>query len=590
MKCEKCGREFHSSSHVCPACGAAYSRGEAGPAGTPAEGRGEKHRRSRRVRRRGNAYYFKRRVVNWAWVRVISALLLMSALVGGYFYLKTSDNGKVILARHGRKADAKAYWTVGEENFDRGYISKAIELFELAEKEETDKSVLPLRLFTLAEAYEAMGEAEKAKEAYLRITEIAKDDMELTDPRDKGDGKDKSMSLLLPRKVRAKAYRNAIRLLNQQGYPALAADMMKTAFESTQEDSFIKERSGIVPKAPTATLTGGRHMLNQTVSFVSEQGYDIYYTDDDADLPEGGKLFTEPLLLTEGGYFFRAVCVADKLISDEMAVKYTIALPIPVAPRSNVQPGAYNHPFGVKLRNVGDDKDVRMFYTVDGSKPTENSPEFTGESIRIPAGRVTLRAIAVNHYGKSSNELVMEYKVKGRTAKRFQASESMGKLTLLKTTKDEFISFFGAPEREEDWADGTVKTPGARLLYPWGEALFTRGHEGVVLCGFKTDSTALSGPRKTSVGMSMADVIACYSDYGQPADLTGDRGLYCDYQSGYGAFISSDGSDRNGKIEYLHLEKGTANQGTTTLTYRVENGAVTGVEVLYSDQLHPILR
>ena len=67
------------------------------------------------------------------------------------------------------------------------------------------------------------------------------------------------------------------------------------------------------------------------------------------------------------------------------------------------------------LRNIGDDPDVRMYYTVDGSRPTINSPEFTEEGILIPAGRIRLRAIAVSQYGKESNELQIEYKVQGKT-------------------------------------------------------------------------------------------------------------------------------------------------------------------------------
>ena len=56
--------------------------------------------------------------------------------------------------------------------------------------------------------------------------------------------------------------------------------------------------------------------------------------------------------------------------------------------------------------------DITIYYTIDGSIPDEDSPVWDGETaIQLPGGYVTLRATAVNGYGKASNTLEVLYKI-----------------------------------------------------------------------------------------------------------------------------------------------------------------------------------
>lgn len=582
MTCSRCGRDSNSASHVCPYCG--QYMGEERPSGPikPLDGRaasapqkpnGRRGSRKRRAaRRKPESYYMRRHVINWAWVWFSIGLVCFFLLIGGYVFLKVTPAGQIILARMGRDANATAMWTVGTEYLDRGDIPKAIDLYEEAVLKEPNHPDLLKNLFNLAEAYEALERPDLAYHVFERIAEETKGD----EPT--------------PRAQRVEAYRNAIRILNAQNNTAEAAELLATAYEKTGDLSFYKERSQLVPKPPTASLSGGSYLLTQTVSFVSEQGYDIYYTDGDGELPEEGILYKEPIVMTEGVYQFRAVCTSQDLMSDEMTVKYTIRLPVPMAPRANVQPGQYSNPFRVKLRNISDDKDLKFYYTIDGTRPTTNSPEFTGDGILLPRGRVLLRAIAVNKYGKSSNELVMDYAIKGKTISMFGQDDQFSKFVMLKTTLDAFSGLFGQPDKQQSIGDTAMTGACTQLTYPWGEARFCQTEQGNVLYYITTSDPSMTGPRKTKIGMTVEEITANYRDMGQLPGPRGDRGLYYKANDVYGAYNVPSDDPKSGSLEYWFVNtKDPFLRGTNTLTYHIEGGKAVRITYAHTSQLLPIV-
>lgn len=581
MTCSRCGRESNSASHVCPYCG--QYMGEERPSGafpaqkgkqTSAPKERPRHgpRKRRAAKRRPESYYMRRHVINWAWIWFSVGILCFFLLIGAYVFLKVTPVGQVMLARMGRDANATALWTVGTEYLDRGDIPKAIDTYEKAALQEPTHPDLLKNLFSLAEAYEAIERPDLAFNVFLRIADETKGD----EPQ--------------PRAQRVEAYRNAIRILNAQDKVAEAAALMTKAYEKTNDDTFYKDRSQLVPKPPVASLSGGSYLLTQTVSFSSEQGYDIYYTDGEGELPETGILYKEPIVMTEGVYIFRAVCTSNDLMSDEMKVKYTIRLPMPMAPRANVQPGTYNNPFKVKLRNISDDKNLRFYYTLDGTKPTPNSPEYTGEGILVPRGKVTLRAIAVNKYGKTSNEMVMEYQVKGKFKYFFGQDDQFSKFTMLSTTLDAFTGLFGAPTEQKAIEDEAMTGACTQLTYPWGEARFCQMDSGNLLYYVTTNDPAMTGPRKTKIGMTMEEIAANYRDMGQPAGPRGDRGLYYKANEVYGAYNVPSDNPLEGSLEYWFINtKDPKLRGTNTLTYHIEGGKAVRITYAHTDKVLPIV-
>ena len=331
-------------------------------------------------------------------------------------------------------------------------------------------------------------------------------------------------------------------------------------------------------------------MLAQTIGFESPQGYEIYYATGEEQLPEEGTLYTEPLLLGEGVHTFRAVCVSSvPLISDEMKVRYVISLPSPPAPKANLAPKTYEGVRYVKLRDMETDKKdpmkkTRLYYTLDGRPATVDSPEYLGEPIRLPGGRVTLQAIAVNGYGKVSNQMVVQYTIKNVKWKSFfDGKDEMAKLSLMKTTLEQFTALYGEPRSSTQVEDDAVAGECRLLIYPWGEARFCQLDMGGRLYDIKTSDTGMTGPRGSKVGMALEEVYALYQDRGQPANSRGDRGLYYDLADGYANFFASDEDPRTGRLLYVAtLFDVTAS--TRLLTYEIEGGKVASIQLRYVDR------
>lgn len=577
MQCPHCKRESSPASHICPYCGAymtpaqetpaqgaslpvyderdyAYAPPQAKTARTAERTRHEGKRAPQRARRGKKAKQpaYQRRMINWAKVAMALVVVAFVALAGLFVYLKVTPNGQLILARLGREASSDAYWTLGTEYLDQGYIARSIQTYNKALSLQPERPDLVDKLILLAEAYEAASQPKEAEAIYFRIFEEIK-------PQD------------------PIGYRNAIRLmLSQEGREMEATELMRLAYEKTKDEIFFNQRSTFVPQPPTASLSAGRYEFSRTVEFVSPQGYDIYYTQSPVgDLPETGQLYTGPIKMEEGNHLFRAVCVASELVSDEMSIKYVITLPTPLAPRCNIAPGEYARTQKIILRNMDEDKKVTLYYTIDGSKPTVDSPRFDGQPIVLGGGRVTIRAIAVNRYGKISNEMNVQVKIKIPFKNFFRLEDDQfAAFGVLKTSFKDFTAKVGEAAASEEIVDEDANGKATKLTYPWGEARFRVGEDGNLLYYLRTSDPAMSGPRRTAIGMDMEEVIAKFRDMNQKANDRGDRGLYYDTIEGYANYTVAADQAGTGVLTYVSTISVGKTAGTAYLIYDIQDGKV----------------
>jgi len=364
---------------------------------------------------------------------------------------------------------------------------------------------------------------------------------------------------------------------------------MKEAADKTKDDSFTVQRAGFVPLPPTATVPAGRYLIRQTVAFVSPQGYDIYYATGNELLPEGGTLYTEPINLGEGSHTFRAVCVSS-LVSDEMNIKYVVTLPQPPAPKANLAAGTYEGRRVVKLRDMETDKkdpkkQNTLYYTVDGTPPSVDSPRYTGEGIPLAGGRTKLRAIAVNGYGKVSNELNVDFTIKGLPPFKnyFNGEDEFKALPLMKITYEDFVSAQGEPQSTQPIEDDAVSGECFSARYRWGEARFVSLDIGRVLYHLDTDDPGMIGPRGSKAGMDMTEVTAMFRDMGQPPNDRGDRGIYYDIQAGYGNYKAESDDPTTGRLLYVATVYGEA-VSTRILTYTIRAGHVERIVLRFVDR------
>lgn len=480
------------------------------------------------------------KMVNWVKITMAVTLALILAVVGGWLFLKKTDEGQKLMARLGREANSSALWSVGEELMNTGDMEGAIEHFEKAKaQDEKEQHEDVDGLLMLASAYEAVGRTDEAAALYERIYTNTPS--------------------------RTEAYVNHIRILRASGKPgdkAKAGELMKTAYKMTGDSSFETQRRDFVPAPPEVDLTAGYYESKKYIAITSYQGYDVYYTfDENAELPAGGKLWTERVFLDEGIWNLRAVAVNDELVSDELKGTYKIIMPSPQTPGCNLAPGAYKTRQKVKLRPGEDNKnddDIVIYYTVDGSIPDADSPIYTGEPVQLPSGHtVTIKAVAVNKYNKVSNMLEVSYKIEAKPypLTAWDKTETISGMELNKTTMTDFQSAYGTGTLVETEQNPDFGSELRKYEYPWGYAVMNLAKRNWVLVELCfNDSSTFKAPRGTGVGDPMDFVVGKFKDLGQLASASGNRGLY----------YLDNGSD--GKI-WKQEEK----TGKKIVRYRIKN-------------------
>ncbi len=452
-----------------------------------------------------------RRMVNWFKVGLAAFILTALVLGGGYFFLKRTEPGQMLMARMGQEANSTALWKVGEEQLDQGNIGEAILSFEKAREKDAENGVVDVDgLLLLGNAYEADGRVKDAAALYEEIyTETPS---------------------------RSEAYVSHIRLLlasGEKGAKAKASELMKLAYEKTGDESFYTQRNDYVPAPPEVDLTAGYYETKKYIAITSYQGFDVYYTfDENAELPAGGTLFTQRVFLDEGIHTLRAVAVDGELVSDELRGTYRIIMPSPQTPRSSLAPNTYKTRQRVRLKpgldNENDD-DIVIYYTVDGSPPDADSPVYTGEAFWLPGGRVTLKAVAVNKYNKVSNMLEILYKIDIPEPLRGYNYETDAPkdFTLYITSMIEFQQMFGEGTLVGNVTLENLDTECRRYDYDWGYAVMSKTKSGWVVAEVCLTGTGpIAAPRGTKVGDTESFVVSKFRDMGQVESPSGNRGLY----------------------------------------------------------------
>ena len=488
---------------------------------------------------------------NWARILIALTCVAIVCVVGYFIYMSRSDTGQRITARRNvlastegllalaqntddpevqtereellkqwNESPAQSYWLVGQDYMDVGDVTTAIQAFKLANVIDPDNYD---GLLQLANAYELDNNDPLAEEVYLDLaTKVSP--------------------------FRSEAYTALIRMYQDQERRPEAADMMKLAYEQTDKENFRLQRKDYIPLTPQVDLPAGRYEMEQVINLISPQGYDIYYTtDNEAVLPKDGKLATDGgLTLHEGSITLRAVCVSGDLTSDPMAVTYTIYYPTPPAPKCNLAPNTYKSKRDVSLRagEGAEEQELVFHYTIDGSMPTEDSPVYDGTPIPLPSGRVTLRAICINQYGKMSSTLEVTYKflTKPDPLKIYSEEDAFLGFKLGKSTIDDFKEQFGNPQEEIETTYLTLTGEARHLTYPWGYAVFRLNGNTWQMVRVEMNQHFTTEPRGVGLGSTEAEICGVYKDFGQPQSASGARGLYYAYPDVGQVLVNDDGT------------------------------------------------
>lgn len=156
-------------------------------------------------------------------------------------------------------------------------------------------------------------------------------------------------------------------------------------------------------QTPTASYESGRYENAISVALsTATPGARIYYTLDGSKPTENSYSYNGAIKVSKTTTL-RAIATADGCKASEVA-SYTYTYQAK-APKANYASGSYTKPISVKLSTST--PGVTIYYTLDGSKPTQNSYSYYNP-IRI-AKTTTLRAIAVSKDFTESVESVYKY-------------------------------------------------------------------------------------------------------------------------------------------------------------------------------------
>ncbi|MDD2648749.1 MAG: chitobiase/beta-hexosaminidase C-terminal domain-containing protein [Eubacteriales bacterium] len=496
---------------------------------------------------------------------IIVTVLILLAL-GTFAYLRWTDAGQVIMARRGQEASPQAYWTIGDEYFDAGYIGKAIDAYQTAfyaDKDKLESKTLSASerhlpsVLNLATCFEIEERDADAETLYLYYIDT------LSPTTDEG-------------------YRNLIRLYESNNRVNDAIAVMEKGASKTGLSVFTEMRSKTLPATPTCTLTAGRFNDDQTFYISSSQGYSIYYyigsSGEDITFQDAKPYSGESITINEGVWVVKAWCVNGELVSDGLTVTFTISYDSPKVPTSSLASGVYQQRQRVRIKPGEGDPNVVIYYTITGRNPSPESPVYSEDiPIILTGGDYTLKCLSVNWRAKVSNTKSYTYKVKAGSQKAMLGNgkdEDFDGVQINKTPMDTVNQKYGEPQSSETASDeGQGSTPVTVSKYPFGEMRFINHEGSPVLYYIYTDSSSLVGPRNTKVGMDKDSVIALFRDCGQLENYKGDRDLYYNSDQAKEGYLT-----KNGDGDYTLMYSYEPDSGyVAKLIYTIKNDKVTEI-------------
>ena len=188
-------------------------------------------------------------------------------------------------------------------------------------------------------------------------------------------------------------------------------DKMKEAlsYATTDRTKEIFKDYLILP--PTFSQEAGKYDDDVELTLTPPEGedYDIFYTlDGSSPNGEGARMYQEPILLTEGKTTIKAVCRnANGKFGKVVKATYKIKYAQPSVPKISPDGGSFDKPTKVTLSS--DREDDEIYYTWNGSDPTDKSSLYSGP-ISVPEGNQILSVMVIDRHGKSSKIVRSSFK------------------------------------------------------------------------------------------------------------------------------------------------------------------------------------
>lgn len=163
---------------------------------------------------------------------------------------------------------------------------------------------------------------------------------------------------------------------------------------------------------PYFSIEGGNYDKYISVEIVSQENSDIYYTVDGTKPTTSAIKYSGQIRLRGGTTQIRAVAVNKTGdLSIETSNEYTVNSTVPDNPIINPASGQYSSPLQISITVP---ENCQVYYTLDGSEPTEKSYLYT-RRLDMPLGKHVLSVVAIDNNGIVSNTIQSNYSLEFAT-------------------------------------------------------------------------------------------------------------------------------------------------------------------------------
>ncbi len=201
----------------------------------------------------------------------------------------------------------------------------------------------------------------------------------------------------------AEAYEALITVYEKKKNTTAILELMETVTDEEILALFSNYQTGSVQ----FSIEAGTYYEAITVSLSSVDEGTIYYTTNGKDPVEyGTKYQTAITFKTEGTYQIKAVlCNSYGTYGDVVSATYVIEFIVLDVPVASLSGGTVTEATQITLSSTSEGT---IYYTWDGSTPTESSNLYTG-AISIPTGTNTLKAVLIDDKGNVSDVMTETY-------------------------------------------------------------------------------------------------------------------------------------------------------------------------------------
>ncbi|MBQ4537014.1 MAG: chitobiase/beta-hexosaminidase C-terminal domain-containing protein [Lachnospiraceae bacterium] len=166
---------------------------------------------------------------------------------------------------------------------------------------------------------------------------------------------------------------------------------------ASNNEELMSTYQSYVAVEPQFSIQEGYYNSLQPLKISTFGSAKIYYTLDGSEPDENSTRYTIPLLLDDGEYLIKAVSISENGIrSNTVKKEYHITIDELPSPEISVMTGDYEFPVNIEVLDEGEP----VYYTIDGTIPTEKSALYTGP-IPMPLGKSEFQFIRIGNGRKS---------------------------------------------------------------------------------------------------------------------------------------------------------------------------------------------